>query len=276
MTMGTIMRMTTITRTMIMLEPFLMRAVLAGLALALAAGPLGSFVVWRRMAYFGDATSHAAILGVALSFAFSLPLYLGILMVSLAAAATVALLSGKGYQTDTLLGVMAHSALAMGLVAISFLPQVRVDLQAYLFGDILAVGWTDVTVIWAGAIAVIALLIWRWDGLVTATMNEELAQASGLTPARERLVLTLALAATVALSIKIVGALLIAAMLIIPPAAARAWSATPERMAVLASLIGALSILAGLTASLYADTPAGPSIVVAAFGLFLVSLTARR
>ena len=259
-----------------MFDAFLWRALLAGVGLSLATGPLGSFVVWRRMAYFGDATAHAAILGVALSFAFHLPLYAGILAVAVAVALIVSTLSGRGHHADTILGVMAHSALAVGLVAVSFLPQVRVDLSAYLFGDILAVGWSDVGWIWGGSVAVLALMVWRWDGLVTASVNEELAQASGVDPSRERLVLTLALAMTVALSIKIVGALLIAAMLIIPPAAARAFAATPERMAVLATLAGALAAVGGLVASLGLDTPAGPSVVVAAFGLFLVSLLGRR
>ena len=171
---------------------------------------------------------------------------------------------------------MAHSALALGLVAVSFLPDVRVDLSAYLFGDILSVGWSDVIWVWVGALAVLALLAWRWSGLITATMNEELAQASGVNPARERLALTLALALTVALSIKIVGALLIAALLIIPPAAARSLSRTPETMAVGAMLVGGISVVAGLGASLRFDTPAGPSIVVAAFGLFLLSLVKVR
>ncbi|WP_284164947.1 iron chelate uptake ABC transporter family permease subunit [Frigidibacter sp. SD6-1] len=258
-----------------MFDEFLLRALLAGVGLTVAAGPLGSFVVWRRMAYFGDATSHAAILGVALAFAFHLPLYLGILAVALSVALTVASLSGRGHQADTLLGVMAHSALALGLVAVSFLPSVRVDLSAYLFGDILTVGWGDVIWVWVGSALVLGLLLWRWDGLVTATVNEELAQASGVDPGRERLALTLALGLTVALSIKIVGALLIAAMLIIPPAAARAFAATPERMALLATLGGAVAVVAGLGASLRFDTPAGPSVVVAAFGLFLLSALRR-
>lgn len=258
-----------------MYDAFLIRALLAGLGLSLATGPLGSFVVWRRMAYFGDATSHAAILGVALSFAFHLPLYAGILAVAVAVALIVAALSGRGHQSDTVLGVLAHSALAIGLVAVSFLPSVRADLSAYLFGDILAVDWRDVWLIWSGSAVVLALLVWRWDGLITATVNEELAQASGVDPARERLALTLALALTVALSIKIVGALLIAAMLIIPSAAARAFAATPERMAVLAALAGALATAGGLWGSLTYDTPAGPSVVVAAFGLFLLSLLRR-
>lgn len=259
-------------------DDFILRAALAGLGLTLATGPLGAFVVWRRMAYFGDATAHAAILGVALSFAFALPLYLGILLVAVAVALVVSTLSGRGQQMDTLLGVTAHSALAIGLVAVSFLPGVRVDLSAYLFGDILAIGWTDVATVWIGAILVAGLLAWRWQGLVTATVNEELAQASGVDPARERLVLTLALALTVALSIKIVGALMIAAMLIIPPAAARPLSRSPEAMAVTAALVGALAVLGGLVASLYLDTPAGPSIVTAAFVVFALTLpgAARR
>lgn len=261
-----------------MLDDFILRAALAGLGLTLATGPLGAFVVWRRMAYFGDATAHAAILGVALSFAFALPLYLGILLVAVAVALVVSTLSGRGQQMDTLLGVTAHSALAIGLVAVSFLPGVRVDLSAYLFGDILAISWTDVATVWIGAVLVAGLLAWRWQGLVTATVNEELAQASGVDPARERLVLTLALALTVALSIKIVGALMIAAMLIIPPAAARPLSRSPEAMAVTAGLIGALAVLGGLVASLYLDTPAGPSIVTAAFVAFALTLlgAARR
>jgi zinc transport system permease protein len=258
-----------------MLDDFLVRAALAGLGLTLATGPLGSFVVWRRMAYFGDATAHAAILGVALSFATALPVYAGTLVVALAVAAAVSSLSGRGRAMDTVLGVIAHSALAAGLVAVSFLPGVRVDLSAYLFGDILAVTWADVATVWGGALAVAGLLAWRWQGLLTATVNEELAQASGLNPRAERLVLTLALALVVAVSLKIVGALLIAALLIIPAAAARNLARTPEAMAAGATLAGAVSVLAGLSLSLGADTPAGPSIVVAASALFALLLTLR-
>ena len=253
-------------------DAFVVRALLAGLGLCLATGPLGSFVVWRRMAYFGDATSHAAILGVALSFAFHLPLYAGILAVAIAVALIVATLSGRGHQTDTILGVIAHSALAIGLVAVSFLPQVRVDLSAYLFGDILAVGWGDVGWIWGGGLAVLALIVWRWNGLVTASINEELAQASGVNPGRERLALTLALALTVALSIKIVGALLIAAMLIIPAAAARALSTTPERMAFTAATIAGLSVISGLLASAFIGGASGPCVVLAASCFFALTL----
>jgi zinc transport system permease protein len=258
----------------IMLDDFLMRALLAGLAVALATGPLGCFVVWRRMAYFGDATAHAAILGVALALGFQISIFMGTMVVALMMAMTVSVLAGRGWAMDTTLGVLAHSALAFGLVAVSFLPTVRVDLTAYLFGDILAVSRFDLAVIFAGSAVVLGLLCWRWSALLTATLNEDLAHASGIHPGRERLVLTLALAVVVAVALKIVGALLIAALLIIPAAAARNFARGPESMAMIAVVLGAVSVWGGLELSLAQDTPSGPSIVVVAAVLFLLSTVA--
>ncbi len=257
-----------------MLDDFLVRAALAGVGTALAAGPLGCFVVWRRMAYFGDATAHASILGVAVALAFSLSVFWGTLGVALLMALTVSTLTGRGHAMDTTLGVLAHSALAFGLVAVSFLQGVRVDLSAYLFGDILTVSRQDLAFIWGGALAVLALLAWRWSALLTATLDEDLANASGIDPARERLVLTLSLALVVAVAIKVVGALLIAAMLIVPAAAARSFARTPETMALAAVVLGATAALGGLWASLRLDTPAGPSIVAIAALLFAASAVA--
>ena len=251
-----------------MLDDFMMRATLAGVGVAFAAAPLGCFVVWRRMAYFGDATAHAAMLGVALSLALQMPIFVGAVAVALVMAVTVTLLSGRGYAMDTLLGVMAHSALAFGLVAVSFLSGIRIDLMAYLFGDILAVSRGDLAVIWGGAAIVVGLIAWRWSALLTATLNEELAYASGLNPKREQLFLTLSLAITVAVAIKVVGVLLIAAMLIIPAAAARNLARTPEAMALFAATIGGTSAVAGLRAAYVFDTPAGPSIVCVAAVVF--------
>lgn len=257
-----------------MLDDFLTRAALAGVGVAVAAAPLGCFVVWRRMAYFGDATAHASMLGVALSLAFSMSIFVGALAMSLVMATTVSTLSGRGYAMDTLLGVLAHSALAVGLVAASFLTGVRIDLSAYLFGDILAVGRWDLAVIWGGSALVLGLVAWRWSALLTATLSEELAHAAGFDPRTERLALTLALATTVAVAIKVVGVLLIAAMLIVPAASARTFARTPEAMAALAALIGAASALAGLWGAWSFDTPTGPSIVCVAAGIFGISALA--
>jgi zinc transport system permease protein len=254
-----------------MLDDFLVRAALAGLGVGLAAGPLGCFVVWRRMAYFGDATAHAAILGVALALSFNVSVFAGVLIVSVLVAVLVSSLSGRDLGIDTVLGVLAHSALAIGLVAVSFLDGVRVDLMAYLFGDILAVSKVDVLLVWIGGAGVIGLIWWRWSALLIATLSPDLAQAGGIRPEREQLALTMALAVVVAVAIKVVGALLIAALLIIPAAAARPLAQTPGRMALIASAIGGSSALGGLGAAWQFDTPAGPTIVCAAALIFAVS-----
>lgn len=256
-----------------MLDDFLVRAFLAGVGVALIAGPLGCFVVWRRMAYFGDATAHAALLGVAIALATDLPVLLGVgIITAMIAIGTAALARGR-YAMDTLLGVAAHAGLALGLVAIALIDNIRVDLMAYLFGDVLAVSTTDLGYIWGGAL-VIGLLLWRfWNSLLNATLNEELAYAEGGNPAFSRLLLNLLLALLIAIAMKIVGILLITAMLIIPAAAARPLAETPEGMAGLAAAIGMVAVALGLQASLHLDTPAGPSIVVAAaFGFVLTNL----
>ncbi|MCE8009463.1 metal ABC transporter permease [Aestuariivita sp.] len=244
-----------------MLDDFLVRAALAGVGVAIAAAPLGCFVVWRRMAYFGEATAHAAILGVALSLSLSMSIFAGTLVAAMGMALAVSALSQRSYAMDTLLGVMAHSSLALGLVAVSLLDGVRVDLMSFLFGDILAVSRGDLAVIWGGALAVTLLVFWRWSALLTATLNPDLATAAGIDPRREQLILTLALAVTVAVAIKVVGVLLIGAMLVIPAASARPFSRTPEGMAGLAILLGAGAALGGLELSYLYDTPTGPTIV---------------
>jgi len=254
-----------------MLDDFMVRAFLAGAGLALAAGPLGCFVVWRRMAYFGDAVSHAALLGVALSLGFSLSPIVGVLLVAVLVGYCMARFSGALYAVDTLLGVVAHVSLAVGLVAVSKLSGVRFDLNSYLFGDILAITHSGLLIVWAGALVTFALLMWRWVPLLTSTLNPDLAAAKGYDVDREQLVLMMSLAVLVAVAIKLVGALLITAILIIPAATARVFSKTPEQMAVIAVVIGVLSVGSGLLLSLYADTPSGPSIVVAAGALFLMA-----
>jgi zinc transport system permease protein len=254
-----------------MLDDFLVRAGLAGVGVALAAGPLGCFVVWRRMAYFGDATAHAALLGVALALGLALPVTAGVLIVAVAMAVTVSALSGRAFAMDTLLGVASHAALALGLVAVALAARPGLDLDAYLFGEILAVGRGDLALIWGGAAAVLALVGWRWSALLTATLGADLSRASGVDPRREELVLVLALAVVVAVAIKVVGALLITAMLIVPAAAARPLARSPEAMAVMAGGIGAAAAVAGLGASWRWDTPTGPTIVAVAAGFFALS-----
>ncbi|TCT12547.1 zinc transport system permease protein [Tepidamorphus gemmatus] len=258
-----------------MLDDFFLRAMLAGIGVALVACPLGCFIVWRRMAYFGDTTAHAALLGVALGIALGAGPTAGVFAVTLLVALLlVGLLRAVRVAADTLLGILSHAALSIGLVVIGFMTWVRIDLMGYLFGDVLAVGPADVYTIGIGAVAVLAVLTAVWRPLVAATVDRDLARAEGVNVGFVEIVYVVLLAVVVAIAMKIVGILLVTSLLIIPAAASRAFAATPERMAVGAAAIGVLAVVAGLNASWIADTPAGPSIVTAAFALFLISLVA--
>jgi zinc transport system permease protein len=251
------------------MDEFLFRALLAGLAVALVTGSLGTFVVWRRMAYFGDTLSHSALLGVSLGVLFDINLNLAITLVCLLLAlGLVALQNQRKLASDTLLGILAHSALALGLVAISFAENVRIDLMGYLFGDILAVGIGDLLWIGIGAVIALALLLWLWRPLLAMTVHEELAQVEGVNVARTRLLFMLLIALVIATAMKVIGVLLITSLLIIPAATARHYVRTPEQMAVLAAVIGMLAVSGGLFGSYRWDLPAGPAIVVTAAALF--------
>lgn len=256
---------------------FLLNALLAGLSLALVAGPLGSFVVWRRMAYFGDTLAHAALLGVALGFLLDVSPTLAVTVGCIVLAVLlVTLQQRQPLAADTLLGILAHSTLSLGLVAISFMHEVRVDLMAYLFGDLLAVGGRDLLWIAAGSALVLGLLAWLWRPLLALTVHEELAKVEGLPVGALRLALMLLIAVVIAVAMKIVGVLLITSLLIIPAAAAQRHARSPEQMAAGASAVGLLAVCGGLALSWFQDTPAGPSIVVAAAGLFLLSFLLPR
>ncbi len=251
-------------------DDFLIRAFLAGAAVALAAGPLGCLVVWRRMSYFGDTIAHGALPGVALGIALGFNPSLGVLGVAALVALSVLLLRrGRRLPNDAILGMLSHSALAIGLIGLAFMSTVRVDLTALLFGDILAVSWREVWWTVGGAAAVLALLAVAWRPLVAATVDEDLARAEGVPVAALSVFFMLLVAGVVALALKLVGVLLVTALMIIPAVTARRLVRSPEMMAVAAPLFGLASVAIGLTLSATIDTPSGPSIVVAAFALFL-------
>ena len=256
-----------------MLDDFFIRALIAGIGVAVTTGPLGCFVVWRRMAYFGDTMAHSALLGVALSLLLSLNLMVSVFAVAVVVSLILLVLQRRqALSADALLGILSHSTLAIGLVLVAFMSWVRIDLMAFLFGDILAVTRQDIALIWGGGLVVLAAVVWLWRPLGASTISEDVAEAEGLKPERVRLLFMLMMALVIAIAMKIVGILLITSLLIIPAATARRFSASPERMAVFASLIGALAVAVGLFGSLHYDTPSGPSIVVAALLLFIVSL----
>jgi len=256
-----------------MIDDFILRAWLAGIGVAMIAGPLGCFVVWRRMAYFGDTMAHSALLGVALGLLAGVDPALGIIVTALAVALSLlAFRRARRIADDTLLGILSHAALSLGLVAISLLSWVRLDLMGYLFGDILAVTPADLIWIYAGGAGVLAALVWIWRPLLALTIDEDLARAEGVPLLRTQIVFMLLIAATIAIAMKIVGILLITSLLIIPAAAARRLARSPEQMAFAAAVAGAIACTLGLWGSLSFDTPSGPSVVLAAVVLFIASL----
>jgi len=250
---------------------------LAGLGVAMIAAPLGCFVVWRRMAFFGDTLSHGALLGITLGLFFEIDTTLALALSSGLLAILLLQLDNRiSIATDTLLGILSHSSLALGLVALSFFDNVRIDLMSYLFGDLLAVNEQDLTVIFMTAACVIGLIAWQWKGLLATTISPELAKIDGIPVERLKLLFVLMLAAVVAVAMKIVGVLLISALLIIPAATARPFSKSPQFMVLIAALIALLAVVGGMAASYQWDTPTGPSIVVAAAVLFLLSSFSPR
>ncbi len=254
------------------MDDFLVRALVGGCGVAAVAGPLGAFVVWRRMAFFGATLSHSALLGVALGFLLGINLNAGIFAVcAVIALSLVAMQRRARLSDDTLLGILAHASLALGLIALAFMETRRVDLMSYLFGDVLATTRGDIAVIYVGGALVIAALAWLWRPLLSATVHEELAFVDGVPVTAVNLGFMLLLAVVVALAMKVVGVLLVTSLIIIPPAAARRVARSPEGMAVLAGALGCVSVVAGLAGSVALDTPSGPSIVVAAFVLFLAA-----
>lgn len=255
------------------MDNFLIKALIGGLGVALVAGPFGSFIVWRRLAYFGDTLAHSALLGVALGFLLQVNLTIGIIVVC-QILAILLFYSQRQRQlaSDTMLGIFAHGALSLGLVSLTFMEDVRIDLVAYLFGDILAISNSDLGWIFAGGGLSLALLLWFWKPLLAITIHEDLARVEGIAVDRINWMFLGLVALIVAVMMKVVGMLLVTALLIIPAATARRFSRSPEMMALLASIFGCLAVAGGLLGSLQWDTPTGPTIVVVACLLFTLGV----
>ncbi len=254
------------------MDDFVWRALAAGLGVALLAGPFGCFVVWRRMAYFGETLAHAAFLGIGLGLLLSLWPALTVTLISLGVALLLMFLQKRHeLASDTLLGVLAHGSLALGLVLLSFQEDARVDLFGYLFGDILSVNRTDLGWIALADVLLLGALAALWRPLLSATVSADIARVEGVPVERVQLIFTLLLALVIALAMKLVGILLITSLLIIPAAAARRIARSPESMAAMATGFGLLAVGGGLGTSLQWDTPAGPSVVLAAVLVFVAT-----
>jgi len=260
-----------------MIDDFFIRALIAGIGIALVTGPLGCFVIWRRLSFFGDTLSHAALLGVTFSISFDVNISLSVFIVSsIVAIILIRLQKNTNLAGDALLGLLAHSSLAIGLVVLGFLSFIRFDIMGLLFGDILSVTLNDLLIIWIGGAVIILILALIWKPLFASTVNYEIAEAEGLSPEKYNILFTILMAAIIAISIKMVGLLLITGMMIIPAAAARNLSNSPKQMVVISIIFGLLSVLIGLYASLEINTPSGPSIITTSLLFFILSLFRLR
>jgi zinc transport system permease protein len=256
----------------ILQQSFLLRALLAGFALALIAAPLGCFVIWRRMAYFGETMAQAGLIGVALGLMLSINMTASVLIVAfLVSLLLIALSRQSVLPFDSLLGLIAHAALAIGVIVASLVRGPQIDMMGYLFGDIFAVNRTDLLWICGGGVIVLGAMLWLWRPLLATAVHEELAAAEGVDTRTAKAAFIILLALTIAIAMKIVGVLLTIAFLIIPGSAARPLAETPEQMALLAAVLGMMGVAGGLYMSVSLDTPGGPSIVVVMTGIFIAT-----
>ena len=257
----------------VLTQPFFQRALLAGLAIASVAGPVGCFIVWRRMAYFGETLAHSGLFGVGLGLLLGFSLTLGAVATAVAVALLLMLMkSQRILATDTLLGILSHSSLALGIVTVGLVTGSAGDHMDLLFGDILTVNWRDVSVVWVGGAAVLLILGFLWRDLIAMSVHEELAQAEGINVKRVELGFVLLIALMTAISMKIVGLLLITALLVIPAAAARRLTNSPETMALASAAIACVAVVMGLALSAFANAITGPAIVLSAGLLFVLTL----
>ncbi len=256
-----------------MFDDFIVRAFVAGIGLAFITGPLGCFIVWRRLSYFGDTIAHSALLGVVIAYALDFNIIIAVFVVSCLLALSLLFLQRRtNLPDDALLGLLAHSVLAIGLVLLGILSFIRIDLMGLLFGDILSVNVTDLLFVWIGGSIVLIVLILIWRPLFAGTVNLELAKAEGLNPDLANAIFTLLIASVIAISIKIVGILLITGLLIIPASASRNLSSTPIQMAIISSIIGVASVVLGIQTSMIWNTPTGPTILTITLGVFILTL----
>lgn len=253
------------------LAPFILHALVGGTLIAALAGVLGCFVTWQRLAFLGDTLGHVALLGVALAVVLHLPITAGIMVMTVLLACAFYMLSrNRKFSGDAMLAVLAHAGLALGLVVIA-LADIKIDLNAYLFGDILAIGRKDIVLIAIVGVGCMGWIVRNWRELMMLVVSPDIAKVEGVNVERLRLCLMVVIAVAIAVAFRVSGMLLVTALLVVPAAAARCFAGTPRQMACIASFVGVISVWGGMGASLVWDTPSGPSVILAAVVVFLIA-----
>jgi zinc transport system permease protein len=259
------------------LDDFLLRAVLAGLIMVVIAAPMGCLMVWQRLAFLSDTLGHAAVLGVGLGLMLQLEPIFGVLAVALVIVFSLSRVSSfNSALSETTLAIISHTGLAGGIILVGLLPGPAVNLEAILFGDLLATTSADLLNLLLTTVVLLVLLLRHWRAFVAVSVSREIAQAEGIEVRRIQFLMYIMIALLVAVMMKVMGVLLIAAMLVIPTTSARLFSRSPEQMVYISGLYGLFALGGGITSSFHFDWQTGPAIVVSATVLLLLTLAGTR
>lgn len=256
---------------------FLQRALFAGVFVAIACALLGVFLILRRDAMIGHGLAHIMFAGVALGLLLDvMPLIAALVVGILAALAIMNLKDKAGVYGDTAIAIMSSIGFAAGILIISFSNKFNVDLFGYLFGDILAIDSTEVwlSIVLAGSVLFVIILFYR--RFMFMTFDRESARAAGIKVRRLDTLLTILTAVTVVLGMKVVGLLLVSALLVIPSATGLQLASSFKKAIIFASLVAVLSVIFGLVFAFYLDFPASGTIVLFSAFFFLLSIVFKK
>jgi len=272
--------LTTITRATGMtewLDDFLVRSVIAGLIMVAIAAPMGCLMVWQRLAFLSDTLGHAAVMGVGLGLLLEVTPVFGVLAVALLIVFSLNRVNSfNSALSETTLAIISHTGLAGGIILVGLLPAQAVSLEAILFGDLLATTRADLTRLLITTAVLLLLLLHHWRSFVAVSVSREIAQAEGIEVRKVQLLMYIMIALLVAVMMKVMGVLLIAAMLVIPTSSARLFSRSPEQMVAVSALYGLGALAGGISSSFHFDWQTGPAIVVSATLLLLITLAITR
>lgn len=263
--------------------PFMQRAILVGLCIGVVGPLIGSFLVHREMALIGEALAHTAFAGVAIGIVAGTrtewggsPLFVALIVVILAALGLQYLATHTDAYGDVPLAILLTGGFALGIAVITWGVAFTAQIGQYLYGSILAVSWTSVYLMFTLSMVVVAVVLVTHKQLLMITFDREVARASGINVALFDTLLIVLTAVVVVGAMQMLGAILVAAMLVVPVAAAMALTSGFYRSIWIAIVIGELMVLLGIGLSYLLDIATGATIVLVGIGLYLVSLVVAR
>lgn len=237
-------------------------ALLIGSLLSLLAAPLGCLVLWRRMAFFADTLAHSALLGLTLAFLLKLPIWVGLLCVTLLIVLLLWYANDDRLPNDALLSGIAATLLALGLILISYFDELKSSMAAFLFGDLLTLSWEQAPYYVSICLVALFFLYKIWSAQLKLSIQPDIAVIEGVNIKRHKLWFMLLLACFCTVALQAVGSLLISSLLILPALSARLISQSPIQMVVSAIIISQVCFFTGIASSVYFDVASGLAIIL--------------